>query len=395
MNNLDKTTSSAAQPQKGLLERFSDLFWRINCFLVGFPAFDYLKTLDWDDKAKILRNAVAMVIPPTVFTLSLLYFGPILLSEESIHTMLVLPVIVFLVDWEITSNKWSGRASTLSVRLARYSVTIIALLFAIVAALAPEKINLQKSLLEHETEVALKTPEIKARYDLYSQQIVGYQEIILENDKRFQERVALAQKFAFNNRLAYLEEHGPRGIDKETGIYITGGGCGKDCKNYRMQADATKVLIDELDAIPVKNEALRKKIQDTTSEQQELFSSKRSDQNSIGSQISAIPHADPGVLLIIVLWFIAILAADLIALNLAGGEVSNTILEAVTAHKKVVSDAVIEKEKADKLEVSYLSKQKIAEIHAKHKVIRDKLSENFPTVNVVQLSSRRSKSETV
>ena len=107
MSNLDKTTSSTAQQQKGLLERFSDLFWRIICLLANFPAFSYLKTFGLGDKTRILKSAVAMVIPPAVLTFSLIHYGPILLSEGYSHIILVLPVIVFICAWQIIANSWS------------------------------------------------------------------------------------------------------------------------------------------------------------------------------------------------------------------------------------------------------------------------------------------------
>lgn len=389
MSNLYQTTSS----QKGLLERFSDLFWRIICLIASYPSPKYLKILGNDcHKGRVVASACCVVLSSSVFAWSVHNNFTLAFGEKFLAFGYVLVVVALILDWLIMSGCWSKAdkgTRTLSkffcALLIRALLICISLVIAVVTGVLSQKNNSQKALSEYEINVALQVPEFKVQYDFYSQQIEGYQASLLGNEKRIKERPVYVQEMAIKNRCARKEESpGQARFDEECGHIKGGGICGVRCEELKNEAAALKMQVEELDSIPASNLVLEEKIRIAAEKQQQLLETKLSDPNSIGSLLAGALKADVSTQLMIfgVLIFVVIL------------EMSAFIIAHFPVHENLL-DAVTHQATNDKLELGYANKLNQALIHSKHAINRAKVGDNFPPVTVVRLSSRKNKSETV
>lgn len=310
----DQTASSAS-----LVESIT----RLICWFGAYPYASFTQLATPESRVRVFANGVAVVLSPLVLTVAISANGARLVGDSPY--LLLLPVVVFFIEWLLIAMSYSGRRSV-SLALIRLVILCVSLCLAVLSAVTSESSNLLQRLHRAEDRI---TAESAAAQSIAARQ-EAVEKAISANAKALAGRQAVEAERLEASRLHDMECFGRAGLDPKSGIFIRGGNkCGENARTHAINAEAATATLAKLDAVEKQTRELEALRESLEHEYAALVVSQRSPANSVGTLMRALGEADAGLLLKVFAVFAIVITIECAALALSGVPVPESLQRGV------------------------------------------------------------------
>jgi len=297
---MQQPQTNTQKPDANINEAWA-LFVRVICALACFPHEAFHQLQDWGSKASVLGRGLAVAISPTISAIVLYTYAGVVFGNAAY--LLFMPVIVFLIDWQITGRAYHKERDS-QLRLVRVVLALITLFISLYASLLSQQESLLKSLRQGEM-AALQSAESHAgmQFREIQGQMARTREAIASNSERIRVQGPELKAKQIEAELMQAAECDPNGggVNALTGKFAIGGRCGPKAKVHKDTAEAARRLIAVVEELKDDNLVLQQELTELGRRMEAIQESVLTTKPGMGSLFKAVRYADLGTVFSIVL----------------------------------------------------------------------------------------------